>query len=240
MNRSLAAAAMDRAETALAAYYDHEAQARSNRALDPRRIVLRDEFVAMLAAEGRSRVVEVGTGPGRDGAAFIQAGLQVAGVDISSEHVRLACAAGVDAVCASLFDLLRFVVRPSVSPLVVRRRVDDEHACSRRGRPVPRGDGCDLLRAPRRRSAGSGALGRARPRGCERPGRDPAAAVLQPADPCSYPSDARTTRRGGALRDLAVGSRRRMGVPVGSAACPSRRVVVGVRVHRRMMSCVCA
>ncbi|MDQ3391111.1 MAG: class I SAM-dependent methyltransferase [Actinomycetota bacterium] len=105
MNRSLAAAAMDRAETALAAYYDHEAQARSNRALDPRRIVLRDEFVAMLAAEGRSRVVEVGTGPGRDGAAFIQAGLQVAGVDISSEHVRLARAAGVDAVCASLFDL---------------------------------------------------------------------------------------------------------------------------------------
>ena len=59
----------------------------------------------MLAAEGRSRVVEVGTGPGRDGAAFIQAGLQVAGVDISSEHVRLARAAGVDAVCASLFDL---------------------------------------------------------------------------------------------------------------------------------------
>ncbi|MBA2388109.1 MAG: class I SAM-dependent methyltransferase [Acidimicrobiia bacterium] len=233
MNRSLAAAAMDRAETALAAYYDHEAQARSNRALDPRRIVLRDEFVAMLAAEGRSRVVEVGTGPGRDGAAFIQAGLQVAGVDISSEHVRLARAAGVDAVCASLFDL-PYPLSSFDAGWTMK------HAGSRRGRPVPRGDGCDLLRAPRRRSAGSGALGRARPRGCERPGRDPAAAVLQPADPCSYPSDARTTRRGGALRDLAVGSRRRMGVPVGSAACPSRRVVVGVRVHRRMMSCVCA
>lgn len=104
MNRSLAAAAMDRAETALAAYYDHEAQARSNRALDPRRIVLRDEFVAMMAAEGRSRVVEVGTGPAEMGQPSSRPVCK-SQAWTSPRSMCAARAAGVDAVCASLFDL---------------------------------------------------------------------------------------------------------------------------------------
>lgn len=87
----------------LAAYYDQQAGQRAARELNPQRVTYRDQFLSLLRAEGRRTVLEVGTGPGQDGAAFIAAGVQVAGVDLSQEQVRLARLAGVDAQRASVF-----------------------------------------------------------------------------------------------------------------------------------------
>ena len=59
----------------------------------------------MLAEEHRTTLLEVGVGPGRDAIAFRAAGVVTTGVDLSAEHVRLARAAGIDAIQASVFDL---------------------------------------------------------------------------------------------------------------------------------------
>lgn len=67
-------------------------------------------------------MLEVGTGPGRDAAAFIAAGLALGGVDRSREHVRLARLAGVDAYQASVlampFPARRFDAGWTMSTLV--------------------------------------------------------------------------------------------------------------------------
>lgn len=89
----------------LAAYYDQDAARRAGRELDPERVARRSEFVALLRAEGRRTVLEVGTGPGRDATAFLAAGFEVAGIDLSAEHVRLARQAGVDAQQASVLEM---------------------------------------------------------------------------------------------------------------------------------------
>ncbi|MGH3682807.1 MAG: class I SAM-dependent methyltransferase [Natronosporangium sp.] len=106
----------------LAAYYDQEAAARAARELDPERVARRAEFLALLRAERRRMVLEVGTGPGRDATAFIAAGLAVGGVDRSREHVRLARLAGVDAYQASVlampFPARRFDAGWTMSTLV--------------------------------------------------------------------------------------------------------------------------
>ena len=81
----------------LARYYDQDAAARASREPAAERVRRRDAFVALLAAEGRRRVLEVGLGTGQDARALQAAGLEVAGIDLSAEHVRLARAAGVDA-----------------------------------------------------------------------------------------------------------------------------------------------
>ena len=96
---------MDRLEDDLAAFYDQEAAIRLERDIDPPRVERRGEFIEMLRQEARGRLLEVGTGPGHDARAFLAAGLDVAGVDLSIEHVRMARDAGVDAFRASLFDL---------------------------------------------------------------------------------------------------------------------------------------
>lgn len=85
----------------LARYYDQDAAARSTRPLAAGRVAHRDWFVDRLRAEGRRSVVEIGTGPGLDAAAFLAAGFEVAGVDLSPAHVDLARAAGVDARVAA-------------------------------------------------------------------------------------------------------------------------------------------
>lgn len=92
-------------ESELAAYYDQDAAGRAGRDLDPERVRRRAEFVALLRAEGRRTVLEVGTGPGLDVAAFVDAGLEVAGVDLSAENVRLARQAGADAYQASVLEM---------------------------------------------------------------------------------------------------------------------------------------
>ena len=93
-------------ESDLARYYDQEAAARANRSPDPQRVARRDEFVALLAAERRATLVEVGIGPGRDAAALTACDTRVVfGVDLSVAHARLAHANGSHAAVASVYAL---------------------------------------------------------------------------------------------------------------------------------------
>jgi SAM-dependent methyltransferase len=88
-------------ETALAAYYERDAEHRATRPIDPQRVAARGRFVARLGAR-RPRVLEVGIGPGRDAAAFVAAGVPVVGVDLAVEHARRAHASGAAAVVATV------------------------------------------------------------------------------------------------------------------------------------------
>lgn len=89
----------------LARYYDQDAATRAERPLLAERIRRRDQFVQRLVDEGRTQVVEIGLGPGLDAAALASSGLDVRGVDLSREHVRLARERGIDAVVAPAQDL---------------------------------------------------------------------------------------------------------------------------------------
>ncbi len=95
----------DRLRADLARYYDQNAAERAARTLPDERIARRAWFIGRLRAEGRQRLLEIGTGPGIDGAAFLAAGFDVAGVDLSPAHVELARAAGIDARVASAQEL---------------------------------------------------------------------------------------------------------------------------------------
>jgi SAM-dependent methyltransferase len=96
---------VDELEASLAAYYDLEGAARQAMPLSDGRLAARKRFVRLMRAEGRHRVLDVGSGPGRDAVAFVDANLEVTAVDRSPGHVRLAADAGVRAVLASLLDL---------------------------------------------------------------------------------------------------------------------------------------
>ncbi|CAA9262131.1 MAG: hypothetical protein AVDCRST_MAG50-2825 [uncultured Acidimicrobiales bacterium] len=87
-------------ERALATYYDQEAGDRAGRALDPKRVAARTEFLQLLDGR-RPRLLEVGTGPGRDLAAFVAAGLPVTGIDLSIEHAARAADVGAGTAVAS-------------------------------------------------------------------------------------------------------------------------------------------
>lgn len=81
----------------LARYYDQDAADRAARPLSGEGVRRRHEFVKALLAAGLTRVLDVGLGPGVDAIALGEAGLSVSGVDLSTEHVRLARAVGIDA-----------------------------------------------------------------------------------------------------------------------------------------------
>lgn len=84
-----------------ARYYDAE-EGREGRPLDPRRIAVRDRHIRAAVADPRERpALEIGTGPGRDALALIDAGLRVVGVDLSLGHAARASAAGVTMTVAS-------------------------------------------------------------------------------------------------------------------------------------------
>lgn len=87
------------------AFYDQEAQQRATRPLAPHRLQMREAFAAQLIFEGRQRLIEIGTGPGLDAAAFLARGLQVSGGNLSVEHVRLCRQGGINAQQASVHQL---------------------------------------------------------------------------------------------------------------------------------------
>ena len=92
-------------QSALTAYYDQEAATRAARTLDPARVEWRTGFAALLAAEGRRTVLEVGVGPGHDARALRDSGVEVTGVDLAPEHVRMCREQGIEAYVASVLDL---------------------------------------------------------------------------------------------------------------------------------------
>ena len=92
-------------EREMAQYYDAE-EGREERPLDPRRIAARDRFVGVLRAAGAKRpVLEIGTGPGRDALALVDAGFDVRGVDLSPGHAARAASRGISMVVASARNL---------------------------------------------------------------------------------------------------------------------------------------
>ncbi|MDF8264121.1 class I SAM-dependent methyltransferase [Luteipulveratus flavus] len=92
-------------ESALTDYYDREAGHRHDSRLPADREEVRAEFVELLTSEGRTSVLEVGCGPGRDGVALSAAGLAYAGVDLAPESVRRCVQHGLDARVASVHAL---------------------------------------------------------------------------------------------------------------------------------------
>ncbi len=85
--------------------YDNDAPARRARGLQEGREGLRDRFVSLLNAEGRSRVVEFGAGVGHDAAGFLAAGFEIAAMDLSPENVAACRAMGIDARVGDFYDL---------------------------------------------------------------------------------------------------------------------------------------
>jgi SAM-dependent methyltransferase len=98
-------ARVDALDADLMAFYDQQADDRAGRDLQAERIERRSAFIAQIAGEGRRTVVEIGTGTGQDAMAFLSAGLDFVGVDLSIAHVRHATAQGVAAVQGSLYDV---------------------------------------------------------------------------------------------------------------------------------------
>lgn len=79
-------------QSTVRAYYEQEAVERARPALRPNRIGLRNDFIDLLAAEGRRSVVDFGAGPGRDVAGFREAGLRAVGIDLAVANATLAAA----------------------------------------------------------------------------------------------------------------------------------------------------
>jgi SAM-dependent methyltransferase len=85
--------------------YDAEASGRDARAIRDWECAERDDFIARLQTEGRLRLVELGAGPGREGAAFQAAGLQAVSLDLSPAMVRLCHAKGLSCAVADFYAL---------------------------------------------------------------------------------------------------------------------------------------
>ncbi|HET6919299.1 MAG TPA: class I SAM-dependent methyltransferase [Jiangellaceae bacterium] len=72
----------------LVTYYDNEVRSRAQRRLPPQRVAHRAGFIDVVKGEGRGSILEIGSGPGRDGQALANAGLAYTGVDLSPRSVR--------------------------------------------------------------------------------------------------------------------------------------------------------
>jgi SAM-dependent methyltransferase len=77
--------------------YDASAAQRDAAGLTDWKIAERANFLALLGAEGKRSLLEIGGGPGHSAAFFRDAGLDVVMTDLSPEMVRLAQAKGLDA-----------------------------------------------------------------------------------------------------------------------------------------------
>lgn len=89
----------------LVRYYDAEAVDRSRRPVPAWRTAAQEEFLVRLAAGRRHRVLEIGCGPGTDGAVIAAAGHEYTGTDLAPGMVEVARRAGLDARVASATDL---------------------------------------------------------------------------------------------------------------------------------------
>lgn len=88
----------------LRTFYDEEATARRRGLPTGRRVELLGEFVGLIRSEGRASVIDVGAGPATEAAAFVDAGVEYTGIDLSPANAGLALERGHRVVAASLFD----------------------------------------------------------------------------------------------------------------------------------------
>lgn len=89
----------------LAAYYDAEARAGVRGELDTMRLGIRRGFVDLMRREDRRRLVDVGSGPGRDTLAFQQDGFDTIGVDLAPANLVLMRERGAVGSAGSLYAL---------------------------------------------------------------------------------------------------------------------------------------
>ncbi len=89
----------------LIAYYEAEALSRRRTGVGEYRQGLRDTFAELVRAEGRRHMIDVGAGPGRDTAAWRSDGVDMVGVDLTHENVRLMREQDLNAVTGSLYHL---------------------------------------------------------------------------------------------------------------------------------------
>lgn len=89
----------------LTAYYEAEARGRHRVDLGELRTSLREEFASTLRSEGRSRLVDVGAGPGLDAAQWRSDGFDVVGLDLAHANVELMRDGGLVGVTGSLHRL---------------------------------------------------------------------------------------------------------------------------------------
>jgi len=85
--------------------YDNDAEARDARLLPDERNRLREQFVDLLAVEGRTRLIEFGAGAGQDAVELMAAGLTVVAMDLSPENVEKCRARGIDAHVGDFYSL---------------------------------------------------------------------------------------------------------------------------------------
>jgi len=86
----------------LRSYYEEEARLGLRKPLRGRRLDLRLDFLALLDQEGRTSVLDLGAGPGRDGTAFLAAGLRFVGIDLAHGNGVLAAEDGVTVTQGSI------------------------------------------------------------------------------------------------------------------------------------------
>ncbi len=91
--------------THLRAAYDAQAEARDSRELPEWKQVVRGDVLAFLKREGSSTLLEIGAGPGHDGAFFLDHGLRVVCVDLSREMVQRCRSKGLEAHVMDATDL---------------------------------------------------------------------------------------------------------------------------------------
>jgi SAM-dependent methyltransferase len=92
-------------ERDLVTYYDNEVHERVGRELPADRVARRGAYIEQLRAEGCRSLLEVGSGPGREGTAFAQAGLAYTGVDLAPASVAVCRSIALEAHVASVLDL---------------------------------------------------------------------------------------------------------------------------------------
>ena len=85
--------------------YNNFADYREQTQIEPWKYKEREQFLGQLSQEGRSTVLEIGAGTGRDSLYFQQKGLQVVSVDLSEEMVRLCKEKGLEARCMDFYHL---------------------------------------------------------------------------------------------------------------------------------------
>lgn len=85
--------------------YDNDAPARDERTLPGERVRLRQQFVALLRTENRTKLIEFGAGAGQDAAELVAAGLDVVAMDLSPENVARCRARGIDARVGDFYAL---------------------------------------------------------------------------------------------------------------------------------------
>lgn len=85
--------------------YDNHAGERDAAGLSPWKISERQNFLALLQAEGKGTLLEIGAGPGHFGAYFRDQGFDVTCTDLSSEMVALCRSKGLRAYVMDFLNL---------------------------------------------------------------------------------------------------------------------------------------